>query len=212
MKKKRVFILAEHLDCEPVDLYNEYTYIRAYHACRPLDIQKYLSDGIQVPSRKQALNEALVRICPSHVTDADVKKQFNANWKDAESKVFLNLNRQELLTASGHYLIYGSEFLNVLAMQLGCRNCLRNVGVPTLFWCDIPIDDIKPSDIFEIEKAVMGGYTGNITITVDEVLPCNIVDYEHPLQRIPDPYTGGTYKVDYQKLKDSGFTSPKLNL
>lgn len=70
-----------------MDLYNEYTYIRAYHACRPLDIQKYLSDGIQVPSRKQALNEALVRICPSNVTDADVKKQFNANWKDAESKV-----------------------------------------------------------------------------------------------------------------------------
>lgn len=212
MCEKRVFILEEHLDCNPVDLYNEYTHIRAYHACRPLSIQKYLSEGIQVLSREQALNEALARIHSSYVSESDVKKQFNANWKDSESEVFLNVNKQELLTASSHYLIYGSEFLNRLAMELGCRGSLKEAGIPTIFYCDVPIEDIKPSDIFEIESHVESGYTDDITITVEDVLPCNIVDYEHLLQRLTDVHAGGTYRVDYQRLKERGFTSPKIKL
>lgn len=212
MREKRVFILEEHLDCNPVDLYNDYTHIRAYHACRPLNIQKYLSEGIQVQSRKQALNEALARICSSYVSESDIKKQFNANWKDAESQVFLNVNRQELLTASSHYLIYGSEFLNRLAMELGCRGSLKDAGIPTIFCCDIPVDDVTPTIIFEIESNIESGYTEDITITVEEVLPCDIVDYEHPSQRLMDVYTGGTYRADYQRLKDSGFASLKIKL
>ena len=210
MSEKKVFFIEEHLDCNSVDLYNEYTHIRAYHACRPLDIQKYLSEGIQVLSRKQTLNEALARIHSSYVSEADIKRKFNANWKDSESEVFLNINKQELLTASSHYLIYGSEFLNRLAMELGCRGNLKETGIPTIFYCDIPIEDINPSIIFEIERKVKSGYVDDITITVAEVLPCDIVNYEHPLQRLQDYHVGGAYRANYEALKSNGFSSPKI--
>ena len=36
----------------------------------------------------------------------------------------------------------------------------------------------------------------------------NIVDYEHPIQRIPDPY-GGSYRPNYAELRDLGFITPK---
>lgn len=35
------------------------------------------------------------------------------------------MNKNDLLTYSGHYLIYGSEFINAQAMNLGCRDRLK---------------------------------------------------------------------------------------
>ena len=53
--KKNLFILEEHLDDKyPVDL-RHYTHIRAYHACRPLNISDYLQEGIKPIDYKMAL-------------------------------------------------------------------------------------------------------------------------------------------------------------
>lgn len=78
------------------------------------------------------------------------------------------------------YWIYGNEFINALATELGCKSSLKEVEIPTIFHCDIPI-------------------------AVDEVIPCNIVDYEHP-EEVEDPYYGYTkYCPNYTDLVANGF-------
>lgn len=209
---KKVFVLEEHLQDKELDL-NEYTHIRAYHACRPLSIQKYLKEGIQIINRKQALKESLDRIKSDFIDEEEIKKKFNENWKelnDIHKRVWLQVNKEELLSESGHYLIYGSEFINALATELGCKSSLKKVGIPTIFYCDIPMSDISSSMIKEIEMLIVSEDAEDISFAVDEVVSQEIVDYEHP-KEVPDPYCRyAEYKPNYRELKKLGYISDKL--
>lgn len=103
----------------------------------------------------------------------------------------------------------GKESINALSMQLFCRDRLKKIGIPTIFFCDIPIANIAPMTLLDIQNSINDGYTYDIGFAVDEVEPNNIVDYEHPTQRMSDPY-GGSYKLDYEMLKAYGYVSEKI--
>lgn len=209
---KKVFILEEHLQDEALDLF-QYTHIRAYHACRPLDMQEYLIKGIQVINKKKSLKESLVRIKSDFVNDKEIEKEFNKHWRALDNihkRVWLAVNKEILLTDSSHYLIYGSEFINALAMELGCRSSLKETGIPTIFHCDVPVESISLKIIKDIEKLVQMGYVDDITIDVNGVESQDIINYEHP-KEIPDPYFyNAKYRPDYMELKEKGYTSIKL--
>lgn len=209
---KNVFIIEKHVNDAEIDL-NQYTHIRAYHACRPLNIQDYLENGIQTINKEQALREALIRIKSDYVDEEKIIEEFNEHWRDFDDihkRVWLAINKEALLTVSGHYLIYGSEFINALAMKLGCRSSLKNAGIPTIFHCDIPLEDISSSTVMEIETLIMSGYIQDISIAVNEVSSQDIVDYEHP-KEVPDPYYyNAKYRPDYKELKEMGYISGKL--
>lgn len=202
-QKCKIFTYANFLKSneKSVDL-SKYTHIRAYHACRPIYIDNYLINGIKAISRKLALEDALKRIKATYIAEDDVKKIFNKEWKNidaSDKKVWLAVNREILLTDSGHYLIYGSEFINMLAMELGCRDRLKNIGIPTIFICDVPLQDIEGSWLSAVEQAI-NGCSDDISIYVDEIKSENIIDYEHP-KEIQDPYYGFTkYRPNYCKI------------
>ncbi|MCI8363934.1 MAG: hypothetical protein HFG34_03145 [Eubacterium sp.] len=209
---KNVFKIEEHSNGKEVDLY-QYTHIRAYHACRPLNIQDYLINGIQILNEKQALRESLLRIKSDYVDEEKIIKEFGRQWRDFDDmhkRVWLAVNKKILLTFSGHYLIYGSEFINTLAMELGCRSSLKKAGIPTIFHCDIPLENISSSTVMDIETLVASGYIDDISIAVDEVFSQDIVDYEHP-KEVPDPfYYNAKYRPNYKELKEMGYISEKL--
>ena len=204
--EKKVFILAEHLNDEyEVDFYEEgYTHLRAFHACRPLRISDYLNNGITPISYKSALKDAKDRVVCDYVSEEEVISEFEKEWsefEDMHKRVWVQMNKDSLLGTVSHYLIYGSEFINTLAMNLGCRSRLRQIGIPTIFYCDIPMKDITSMTLNDIQKSFNDGYTYDIGFSVEEVLPQNIVNYEHPTKRLTDPY-GGTYKTNYEKLRE----------
>ncbi|PXV95702.1 hypothetical protein C8E03_101332 [Lachnotalea glycerini] len=208
--EKKVFILEEYFNEEREINLNQYTHIRAYHACRPLSVQDYFAKGIEPISCERALEEALIRLKSEGLNKDKIKGQFKIAWKDLNEihkKVWLIIHKELLLTKSGHYLIYGSEFLNALAMELGYRDSLKQVGIPTIFHCDIPIKNLACSEISYIEEGIELGreFGYDISISVDTVPPQYIVDYEHPNRKIPDPYYYGVkYKPDYKELKNLG--------
>lgn len=211
---KKVFILAEHLNDEhEVDFYEEgYTHLRAFHACRPLRISDYLNNGITPISYKSALKDTKDRVVCDYISKEDAISEFKKEWSkfdDIHKRVWLQIDKDELLGMSSHYLIYGSEFINALAMNLGCRSRLKEIGIPTIFYCDIPIRDVAQKDIDEIQERINNRNVNNIGIAVDNVLPQNIVNYEHPIKRLTDPY-GGTYKPDYEKLNENAFIFKKI--
>lgn len=204
--KKKVFILSEHIDDGyDIDFYEEgYTHLRAFHACRPLRISDYLNNGIIPISYESALRDVKDRVVCDYVSEKEAILEYEEEWSefdDMHKRVWVQMNKDLLLDTASHYLIYGSEFINVLAMNLGCRSRLRQIGIPTIFYCDIPMEDLTLVTLDGIQDCFKKGYTRDIGFSVSKVLPKNIVDYEHPTKRLNDPY-GGTYMPDYEKLKE----------
>lgn len=209
---KKVFCLEKIKKSQKINLIDgTYTHIRAYHACRPISIDDYLLNGIRPISYESALDEVKSRVVCKWVSENTAVEKFNEEWNDFDDihkKVWLEMNKNLLLEAASHYLIYGSEFINALAMQLGCRNRLKKIGVPTIFHCNIPIEDISVKTLEDIQYSFNKGYTDAYGLCVKKVDASDIVDYEHPAQRIPDPY-GGSYRPNYTELRDLGFVTPK---
>lgn len=210
---KKVFSIDDVKKSKKVNLIDgTYTHIRAYHACRPISINDYLVNGIRPISHESALEDVKKRVVCEWVSENEAVAKFNEEWKDFDDihkKVWLQMNKNLLLDEASHYLIYGSEFINALAMELFCRDRLKDIGIPTVFFCDIPIDDIIPMTLRDIQESINNGHTYDIGFAVDSVRPNNIVDYEHPLKRMIDPY-GGTYKPNYEELKSYGYVSEKI--
>lgn len=211
---KKVFILEEHINDEyEIDFEMDgYTHLRAFHACRPLKINDYLKKGIMPISYESACQDVKARVVCDHVSEEEALTKFEEEWSDfadIHKRVWLQMNKNLLLNEASHYLIYGSEFINALSMQLFCRDRLKKIGIPTIFFCDIPIANIAPMTLLDIQNSINDGYTYDIGFAVDEVEPNNIVDYEHPTKRMSDPY-GGFYKPDYEMLKAYGYVSEKI--
>lgn len=201
--EKLVFDFSNRIYGKRIQLH-QYTHIRAYHACRPVSIQNYLTNGI-IPYTKQEAMADAIRKLKSKKSEKEIIDEFEKQWNESDVKnprVWLELNKEILINESGHYLIYGSEFLNALAMWLGCREQLKNVGIPTIFCCDIPLENISETWLDDIERTINDNMIDDISIYVSKVQPGNIIGYEHP-SRINDPYMYGCYyRPDYRRLKE----------
>lgn len=122
-----------------------------------------------------------------------------------KDRVYFGLDNDFLVGHCGHYLINGSEYIGGIAAGLGRRLGLdfsfklREIGIPTIFVCDIPLHMIKGSvlrslagrlltEIFEI---YIGRRQGPVLLSfgfeITERLPPDfIVSHYHPGE-IPDP-------------------------
>lgn len=118
------------------------------------------------------MDEVKSRVVCKWVSENTAVEKFNEEWNDFDDihkKVWLEMNKNLLLEAASHYLIYGSEFINALAMQLGCRNRLKKIGVPTIFHCNIPIEDISVKTLEDIQYSFNKGYTDAYGLCVKKV-------------------------------------------
>lgn len=173
---------------------SNYTHLRAYHACRPENIKSYIGEGIVPFNKESSLAEATRKLSDDRVTIKKVQEQFNIMWEDSDAnqhpKVWLALEKSELLGDSCHYLIYGSEFMNALAMHLGCRDKLKRIGRPTIVVCDVPLRDISETWLNGLEDAIQCGTSSMRSIAVASVVPKNVIDFIYPTDWVNDPYTG----------------------
>lgn len=187
---KEVLVAEDHLG-ESVSL-NDYTHIRAYHACRPISAEEYLEKGIIPFTHAAALDSAVTLFQSSRATYNEVAKVVRQVWTQygdsSMTRVWLSLSRAELLGASCHYLIYRSEFLNAVSMHLGCRDKLKSIGRPTIVVCDIPLKDIGSTWLDGIEKAIEDETFGNWAIPISRVDSACIVEFQHPTGVVYDPY------------------------
>lgn len=175
---------------------SEYTHIRAFHACRAEDEQVFRIKGLKPYTKDEALAFAIRELENNHVSRQAIESEFHSLWKDnTPSKVWLMLETTELLSISSHYLIYGSEFINALAMRLGCRDRLKEIGKPMIVVCNVPITDIPQCWLSELEQDVKSRNTANRSIAVNLVAPENVFDITYPTGYIRDPYSWGWYKL-----------------
>ncbi len=160
-----------------------YTHIRAYHACRPIDLESYFTEGIR-PFHIEEMRQiaaATFGIAVSVVMNIEPEGQSNTT-----NHLYFSLFKNELLRESGHYLCWGSEYLAAIAARLDkgvdgkYHNMLSNTGIPTIFVCDIPIDLLPRWQIDDISKHYDTN-NSNFACWISERLgPEHIVAHEHP--------------------------------
>lgn len=181
--------------------------IRTYHACRPLDVVEYLANGL-TPRRPEDLQELAVEcfgeLGVSRSEVATVHE--DRNLGDEQGKLFLSLDDRDFTEYCGHYLIYGSEYLQAIAAGLHARygprprQLLRHRGIPTVFEVDLPISMVSEGVLAEFARNLLSAaFTCHcndldvapqidFTFTVCARLPAErIVGHYHP-SRICDPH------------------------
>ncbi len=183
--------------------FKDYTHIRAYHACRPVDVSDYYREGIK-PLNKSAARKRAAALFDKSIDEIIALERSDRYFTDdiyltRENKVYFELYKNLLLRDAGHYLCYGSELLACLAGVLDkseggqYREILKKTGIPTLFTCDVPIDLLSKSLLTEIFKKyhpenIMQGCW--ITATLP---PECIIHHEHP-NFIKNPLEGTFYR------------------
>uniref|UniRef100_UPI00046F2A17 hypothetical protein n=1 Tax=Paenibacillus maysiensis TaxID=1155954 RepID=UPI00046F2A17 len=144
---KSVFILDESdssKDYSNLNFQDDYTHIRAYHGCCTTNVKSYYENGILAIEENSARQQA-IDLLSERIAKEVVLNEFNKQWSKLDrihKHVWFTLTRKELINSCGHYLIYGSEFINSIAAALNCQEYLVGRGLPTIFHCDVPISDI----------------------------------------------------------------------
>ncbi|OJW66427.1 MAG: hypothetical protein BGO57_04100 [Sphingomonadales bacterium 63-6] len=197
-------------------LAQEYRAFRAGHATRTNDLAQFYEGGLQCLRADEAEERARTLFVMSHfpwVTDekfeaavADVNARNTSGGR--EGSLYFCADECALITrlgGSGHYLVYGSEYIYCLGIRLvgtfEAKKVLKSVGRPTMFVCDIPIKSMRENTLGEFaglileflfceligeQSYALGPGAGSaLSLTVD-LSPENIVGHYHPA-RIHDP-------------------------
>ena len=176
---------------------SNYTHIRAFHACRAEDEQIFRVQGLKPYTKDEALEVAICNLEHKYVSKKAIENEFNVLWEsNTPTQVWLMLETTEFLSTSTHYLIYGSEFLNALAMRLGCRDRLKEIGRPVIVECIVPIADISSCWLSDLEQDIKNRNTENRSIAVSTISPENIIKIHFPNGYVRDPYSLGKYRLE----------------
>lgn len=180
-------------------------FLRAYHGCRTESSQTYLMQGV-LPSDPSALNGIARDIFSNkeRVEDAIrdlAKEEYGSSYREHNAdKVFFCLQMGHLIEDCGHYLLYGSEYLQAIANTIGEADTLRRRGKATIIECHVPMKDIPPEYLYclagEILREIFEeycneGYEPEILHfgfpIVTKLEAKNIVCVHHPTG-IPNPH------------------------
>jgi hypothetical protein len=131
-------------------------HVRAYHACKPTDIGKYLRRGLLTLNSRVAAQELrrfivrhkcqLPRLTPERLERALSK----INAEQREGSIWLSLDDRGFITEGGHYLIYGSEYVAGVLAEAGGQeyvDVVKQEGIPTVFIVDLPLSLASGSDV-----------------------------------------------------------------
>ncbi|WP_225340440.1 hypothetical protein [Lysinibacillus capsici] len=174
---------------------NQFTHIRGFHGCRPLDIHTYYSQGIQMINKERLLHETLFRLKDTFVAKKRIIEVFEKHWQSEtieEKSIWFTSSMKELLLTAGHYMIYGSEFIQGIAADLTIHQLLKNHGIPTIFSIDVPIETIPTEYLKCLEDNIQNKDTSGGFKSTSPISKNNVIAHFHPL-KIVDWHNNGEY-------------------
>ena len=183
---KKVAIFEELITSQPslrFGFLDKYTHIRGYHGCRPIDIDSYYHNGIIPINKEDALCDIITRLKSDYITVEKIEMLFNKAWDDLrkyDKVVWFTISEEELIDYCGHYLIYGSEFIMDIAVDLRSHYLLKLHGIPTVFCCDIPITNFDEKTLKDIERNfIEKDFSGGFRV-LGNIAPNEIIKHFHP--------------------------------
>lgn len=119
-----------------------YRDVAAYHACRPTNIESYLSSGILPADTEKLIEKAKNFFNDTNAVNEAVKEIGTAYLEHGAGKIGFFVSRTEVSkSAYSGYLCYGSELFHSIATRIGdwAVKKLSSQGTPTLFRCALPV-------------------------------------------------------------------------
>ncbi|KKR02896.1 MAG: hypothetical protein UT30_C0045G0003 [Candidatus Uhrbacteria bacterium GW2011_GWF2_39_13] len=184
------------------------TNIQAYHACRTENVETYYKNGL-LPLNPENIQDLFHKIfCEPEglFSLEEIKCAISVvSIKTRENVTHVALDDRFLIRRCGHYLIYGSEYLNCLSVHLPrggehTRDILKNFGNATIFSCQVPFSWIETDELFELASCMIAEHAYSLAhnktdvsnldfaITVQgKIPPERICSHYHP-EQIRDPY------------------------
>lgn len=179
---------------------NRYSFIRAVHLSRPIDVDDILTKGLRVFSIDGYMEKAksifLNGDYPS-VAEVDVSAAVSkviAIDSTRENKLYFFVT--EFHKICSHYSEFGSEFMSAIAENLKVKDKyqknVKSRGASTVFVCNVPIEEISDKFTFDcLRQAIFYLFNPmaeesiplrekDICISIDcGLIPSNIVGH-HP--------------------------------
>ncbi len=190
-----------------------YGYFRAGHATRTDDLTPYYERGLRVLRPEEAQDKVRYLFLNGQfrgVSETRLEAAIEEVGEDTRAgHLYFAAREDSLYTedgSAGHYLVYGSEYLYCLAIRVAgtmtAKKVLSRIGRPTMFVCDIPMDQIRDGTLEEfagmmleylfaglveqIETEVLSPWSGSALSIWTDVAPECIVGHYHP-EKVFDP-------------------------
>ena len=131
--------------------------VRLVHGCRPVSLASYMQHGIRayVPCTFQkTLEEWLMKKGVAPHRHAIMDRAESLSDRGDDPSVFLALDERDLLRRSGHYVVYGSEWLTSV-LGSSCRGLLKRVGVPTLLYVKWPLASASQAERLQFSRRLL---------------------------------------------------------
>lgn len=181
--------------------------VRAYHCCRTENVGDYERLGIN-QNNFGRLSERVISILESEPCLNSQRREIEERLLRFEErnfdsgKVFLALDYRSIVKNAGHYLIYGSEFIQSVIGQSN-HKVLRRRGAPTIISVNLPMNLIDDQVKMELANSLLREWTRNkvnrpnwtpeidFTLCVRGDVSSNmIVGHFHP-ESVRDPFYQG---------------------
>ena len=175
----------------------------AYHACRPTRIKDYYEKGIMPLSPEYAQKQFREYFSP-FASQEDITKAIESVPLETRDNVtHVVLDDRKFVTSCGHYLIYGGEYQNCLAIHLPgsserTRDILKKFGKATVFVCRLPFSYVTDLEylasymladhFFRLAHNREDVYGIDYTITIDNTIPPESIIRHYFPEKIKDPY------------------------
>lgn len=185
--------------------------IRMFHCCRPVNIKNYYDNGLLVLDSNKANDDFRATFIDNpefpEITATLVEGAIEemAGSYRRHGYIYFGLDDRYLIDNCGHYLIYGSEYIQALAtcierkIKRRVKPILRRRGVPTVLAVDMPTNHFTDNELRTLgEKALcVWAYaiahnteeSGKIDFAIELGQPLGpgfIRSHYHP-ECIPDP-------------------------
>jgi len=189
-------------------LRENYDYLMCYHAGRPVDVNSYYINGFVPADFKKSVErfEELLHTIP-YRQPYDIQHVLDDYKGQTDRFIYFILDKEDFIGSAPHYLIYGSELLLSLAQNVASfiKEYLKNIGIPTIFHCKIPldqIDDFELKGLHERIRCANGGLNArrnqifsNYSIIIEQqVSGAYIIGHDHPTVLLTDYHAYGSYK------------------
>jgi hypothetical protein len=174
-----------------------FSMVRVYHGCRTLDAGSYHLEGIRLNDptvltgdliQLVAANEGLAYLRPNIVRRI---AEFDDRDRDT-GKLHVALDDRTLINQAGHYLLYGSEWMQSI-LGFEAHRAILQWGSPTIIQAHLPLSMSCSATRTELARALLQEWTRirvnrpkwtperDFTFTLNVPVPAEmIVGHEHP--------------------------------
>lgn len=160
---KRLIVDGEIDESLIEEFYDNYTHVKTYHSCRPIEAKLYLKEGLKISNYSQLMDrfvENIQRYCGIKIEKKYIESARNEFGHFHDKRLFVVLDDENLLYWAGHYAIYGSEYLVGVANHIEShsgligKDCLKSFGVPTVYEILLDINDITVQNLSSLVNEI----------------------------------------------------------